>query len=225
MKSVFASLGACLCLPLAAAAAGTEPLQNIARAAETAVLAQLPPSATATANTIDPRLRLATCSQPLQTDPAAVRGAAATVTVRCPAPAWTLYVPVRISDMRMVAVLARPGQRGDVVGADMLTLQTRDVAQLPFGYVDDPASIEGQQLRRPIGAGAVLTPNDVEAPRWVRRGQIVTLIGRAGGLEVRAGGKALGDGAEGQTVRVQNQTSRRVVNGTVTAPGVVEVRL
>ena len=174
---------------------------------------------------IGPRLRLDACAEHPVAEPPAVRSANATVTVRCSAPAWTVYVPVRISDLRPVLVLARAAARGEALSASLLSVQERDVAQLPFGYFEDVEAVTGHELRRPLAAGAVLTPNDAEPPRLVRRGEAVTVIGRSGGIEIRAGGTALGDGARGERVRVRNDSSRRVVEGTVTALGTVEIRL
>jgi flagella basal body P-ring formation protein FlgA len=42
---------------------------------------------------------------------------------------------------------------------------------------------------------------------------------------ITAQGKAQQDGAEGETVRVINTQSNRLVEGIVVAPGVVEIRI
>jgi flagella basal body P-ring formation protein FlgA len=221
---------ACLLLVLGPGAAHAqepgEPLARIEAAAIAAVRAQLPATATITAGALDTRLRLPPCAGKPRAAAPSLRGANATVAVRCDAPAaWTVHVPLRISDLRPVLMLNRAIQRGDLVEAQMFVTQTFDVAQLPLGYVSDLAAIAGQQFRRPLAAGAVPTPADLEPPRWIRRGERVQLLGRAGNLEVRADGKALADGAAGGRVRVENHRSKRIVEGTVTAPGVVEVRL
>ncbi len=205
---------------------GDEPLSRIEAAALGAVRAQLAPTASVSAGPLDARLRLPACARPPLADAPSLRGATATVAVRCAGPAaWSVHVPVRISNLQPVLVLTRAAQRGEAVTADMFVTQRFDVAQLPFGYLGDFKLVDGQQFRRPLAAGAIPTPADLEAPRWIRRGESVQLLGRAGGIEVRADGKALADGAAGGRVRVENRSSRRVVEGTVTAPGVVEVRL
>jgi len=43
-------------------------------------------------------------------------------------------------------------------------------------------------------------------------------------ITVTAQGKAQQDGAEGETVRVINTQSNRVVEGVVTGPGTIEIR-
>ena len=51
----------------------------------------------------------------------------------------------------------------------------------------------------------------------------MALVSRRGGVEVRMNGKALGDAGENQRVRVENLSSRRVVQGIVAADGEVWV--
>ena len=219
------ALGCLAAGPAALADGAHESLQRIEGVAIAAVTAQLPASAQVTGGSVDNRLRLPACTEAPVAEPPALRGANATVTVRCGDPAWTVYVPLRISDLRPVVVLARAATRGESVDANLVQMQQRDVAQLPFGYFDSAAGVLGYELRRALTAGSVLTPNDAQPPRLVRRGEMVTLVSRSGGLEVRAGGTAMGDGAQGARVRVRNNSSRRVVEGVVTAAGVVEVRL
>ena len=74
---------------------------------------------------------------------------------------------------------------------------------------------------RGAGRGGVLAT--YELLHQERPEDLVTLIGRAAGIEVRAAGKAMADGGRGSRVRVQNSNSKRIVEVTVTAPGVVEL--
>lgn len=212
-------------LPLPGRAGEIEPLQRIDQVAIAAAAAQLPPTARVAGGSLDPRLRLPACAGAPAAEPPAVRGASATVTVRCSDPAWTIYVPLRISDPRPVVVLTRASPRGETLSDAVLELQTRDVAQLPFGYFESVDALAGQVLRRSVAAGAVLTPADAEPPRLVRRGEAVTVVGRSGGIEVRASGTAMADGAKGQRIRVRNDSSRRIVEGVVVAAATVEIAL
>jgi flagella basal body P-ring formation protein FlgA len=216
---------AALLLSQAAPANGIESPARIDAVALAAVAAQLPASAQLSGGALDPRLRLPACENMPVADPPNLRGAQTSVSVRCTQPAWTVYVPVRISDLRPVVVLDQAVGHGETLGAGRLSLQTRDVATLPFGYfasLDEAAVLEA---RRALPAGAVLTPNDARPPQLVKRGQTVTVIGRSGGIEVRADGTAMGNGARGERVRVRNASSKRIVEGVVTANGVVEIRL
>lgn len=218
-------LAAALLMPASAMASDIEAVSRIESIAIAAVTSQLPPSARVSGGSLDARLRLPACPSGATADPPQLRGASANVAVRCTAPAWMVYVPLRISDPRPVVVTTRAGARGETLALEMLSLQERDVAQLPFGYFESLEATVGLDLRRPVTAGTVLTPNDAEPQRVVRRGQIVTVVSRGGGIEVRASGTAMADGHRGQRIRIRNDSSKRVVEGVVTAAGLVEVAL
>ncbi|MES0874118.1 flagellar basal body P-ring formation chaperone FlgA [Sinimarinibacterium thermocellulolyticum] len=197
-------------------------IQSVAIAA---VAAQMPASARVSGGVLDPRLRLPACTETPLADPPTLRGAQTSVTVRCTRPPWTVYVPVRISDLRLVVVLAQAVAPGERLDPARLRLEMRDVAALPFGYVASLEEAAGLQARRALPSGAVLTPGDARPPQLVKRGQTVTLIGRGAGIEVRAEGTALAAGARGERVRVRNSASKRIIEGVVSADGVVEIAL
>ena len=205
------------CLP-ARADDGAHPVASIRAAAEGAVAAG--PGATISAS-VDDRLRLPRCPQEL----AALPHATGTVEVSCPAPAgWRLYVPVRISRAGPVLVLTRPVAAGTPIPPDALAVETRDLARLPAAALSDPSLAAGQVARRALAAGSPLTAGDLRLAPVVRRGQPVSLVARAGGLEVRTSGRALADAAPGETVAVENPSSRRVVSGIAREGGEVWVR-
>jgi flagella basal body P-ring formation protein FlgA len=144
------------------------------------------------------RLRMPACSQPLQ---AAANGATS-VAVRCAdSPGWQVYVPVRV-------------RQGDEAQAPA---PAAPVAAIPAA----PAATVGRRLRRATPLG---DPADAEKPA-VLRGDPVVLVSRAGGMEVRVGGRAMGAAAIGGTVSVENTASRRIIRGRLVEPGVVEVNL
>jgi flagella basal body P-ring formation protein FlgA len=80
-------------------------------------------------------------------------------------------------------------------------------------------------LRRPLAAGAVLTPAMLTDVPLVTRGQQVTLEVGADTMNIRMAGEALDEAALGQRVRVRNLSSERVVEGVVRSAQVVEVLL
>ena len=57
----------------------------------------------------------------------------------------------------------------------------------------------------------------------LRRGDPVTLVSGAGGIEVRMAGRAMGAAGVAEAVAVENLSSRRVVHGVVMANGEVRV--
>ena len=65
---------------------------------------------------------------------------------------------------------------------------------------------------------------DVSAPRLVTRGSLVTIKVETPYMMVTAQGRALQDGAMGDTVRVTNTQSNRTIEGIVASAGVVRIQ-
>jgi len=206
---------------------GSQSIAAVRAVASSYVAAQVPVGAQIETANLDTRLQLSDCTQPLRATPSSrpVNGQW-NIAVSCSAPrSWTLYVPVRVSERGTVVVLKRNLHAGEPITADALGVQTRETANLAYGYISDPARIVGKVLRRPLGAGSPVTPDVIGAPLSVRRGQSVVLIGSAGVIEVRAEGRALADGGSGDRVQVENSSSKRVVEGTVQDDGSVRITL
>lgn len=176
---------------------------------------------------LDSRLRLAPCSTaPQGFAPGELRpGARLTIGVRCIQPAWTVYVSVQIETELEVMVLQRALPRGSPVLPEDARPERRRVPGVAASFITDPAQLAGRHLRATAAPGTAITVDLLAADVLVRRGQRVTLIARAGGLEVRAQGEALSDATPDGRVRVLNVNSREVVEGRVESRDSVRVSL
>jgi len=202
-----------------ASAAEAQPLAEI-RAAALAALGATDLQGEAT---LDPALRMARCSQPLQ----AVASGPKTAQVRCAdTPGWRLYVPVRVHREADVVVLTAPAASGVRIAASQLTLQRRDIGQVAGVAFTDLASLAGRIPRRALAAGQAPTETDLATGNGapLRRGDPVVLVSRTGGVEVRMQGRVLGAPQSGSgTVAVENSASHRVLRGRQVAEGEIEV--
>ncbi len=177
---------------------------------------------------LDSRLRLRACEAGLEAfaAPGSRMAGNTTVGVRCLGPVtWTLYVPVHVEVRGEVVVLAHAQPRGTVLAASQLRLEPHDVGALSAGYLVDLEEARDMVLRRALQGGTVLTPQMVEPPRLVQRGQRVQLLAENESVAVRVEGEALADGARGDQVRVRNLSSQRIVEGVVLSHGVVGVTM
>lgn len=175
---------------------------------------------------LDSRLKLRQCTLPLVTYlPDGSRGVGKmTVGVKCTDhKPWSLHVPIMVSLFKEVLVAKESLPRGKLLEKSDLKHTKYDLARLTHGYISELGDSVGMMLKRPLSAGAPLTPNMVEKPRLITRGQRVTIFARAGGMEVRTSGKALAHGAAGERIAVVNIKSKLKLEGTVTASGEVKV--
>jgi flagellar basal body P-ring formation protein FlgA len=176
---------------------------------------------------IDRHVQLEHCSLPVQ--PIAAPGAhmrdRILIELRCPAPHWHIYVPVRVIGTSSVTIAAHAIVAGSVLSEKDLRVEQRDISELPPGYMDDPTVAVGLTASRPISSGAVITNQFLLAAKAVQRGQTVTLVADFGGLSVRMAGRALSDGLVNQRVRVENLSSGKIVEGIARSEQTVEVIL
>jgi flagella basal body P-ring formation protein FlgA len=174
---------------------------------------------------LDSRLDFAPCAQALQVElelPRPSGRANAKVSCATPTP-WYLYVPVELAVYRDVVVATRAMRPGELIAAGDVTLEERDVlagGTPALGRLED---VIGHQLRRAVGASAVIGNAAVELPLLVRRGEHINLSARSGGINVSVSAEALANGRSGERIRVRNLQSQRVVEATVTGPGKAEV--
>jgi flagellar basal body P-ring formation protein FlgA len=138
-------------------------------------------------------------------------------------PTQRLTVVGRLREEVQVPVLARRIQAGEVIAAsDLRWLPVRDRG-LPGNTVYDPGDLVGLSPRRSLAPGVPVVAADLKRPVAIAKGALVTLVLSAPNLQLTARGRALEDGAVGQSVRVANAQSRSVVAGVVLANGQVAV--
>lgn len=103
-----------------------------------------------------------------------------------------------------------------------------EVVERPLGGGADKLALSLDQLvgriaRRNLMAGTPVPKRSLRLPALVRRGSGVTVQVRVGRMVVSMKGEALEDGAMGETVRVMNPRSSRVLVGRVVDYERVEV--
>lgn len=183
---------------------------------------------TATASQLDRRLKLAACSQPLKTFlPNGRKNESRwTVGVRCSGKReWTLYVSVTVSTLKHVLIANRELLKGTIITASDLKTEERDIARLHRGYLERAEQAVGKELKRTLHEGDVVAPTRIVSPDTIKRGSQVTILASVGSIRVRMNGKALGKGAIGERIKVLNESSRRKIEATIIAPGIVEVAM
>jgi len=179
-------------------------------------------------SSLDPRLKLRRCSTALTTfwPPGSRMQSNTSVGVACEDDKpWKIYVPVKVSEFRDVAIVDHPLMRGDILQEGDITMERRDVSRLGQRFLEEYSRFMGYRIRQSVSAGSLLQSSMLSIPELVKRGEKVTLLANSGGIEIRMMGEALSNGGKGATIRVRNVNSKRIVEGEVVARGVVQVRL
>lgn len=133
-----------------------------------------------------------------------------------------LAVTGRATAVVDVPVLNKALTAGSIIGASDL-----DWIKMPLDrandYLRNQDAVVGMELKRQMAEQSALRPQDVLPPRVVLRGSLVTMQVTAPGMQLTAQGRALQDGAVGETIRVTNTQSNRVLEAKVIGSGAVQV--
>ncbi|MCA2014445.1 flagellar basal body P-ring formation chaperone FlgA [Pararhodobacter sp. CCB-MM2] len=135
-------------------------------------------------------------------------------------PALILALFAALPAQADVLLAARTLRAGTLVEAGDVIL-TSEAAPLGAAQAIDEAV--GWEARVTLYAGRPIPIASLGPPALVDRNELVTIVFQSGGLEIRADGRALGRGAEGDVIRIMNLASRSTISGTVSGPGLVSV--
>jgi flagella basal body P-ring formation protein FlgA len=198
---------------------------------------------------LDSRVRIAECGQPLQFD-YPFSTSRETVRVRCSQPTtWQLFLRLtgpatarQINPAPVQTVSARPSgpvmaqtatktvvvtrrllQRGTELNASMLEEVQRPALGLDPLAISSLKDAEAAEVVRDIPAGVALRSYDIKRSLMVRKGQLAMLtIGQGAGFQITVKVQAEQDGHMGEQIRLKNTESGRLISGVVTGPNALK---
>ena len=129
----------------------------------------------------------------------------------------------KVEDGMDVPVLTRALKTGEIVSGDDVMFVRMAASRVPRGSVADADRLVGFSARRQLRAGIPLRESDVQKPLVIRKGDAVTMVFRAPGIELTSRGRAMTDGGVGDTVAVVNAQSLKQIDAVVTGAGAVNV--
>ena len=148
-----------------------------------------------------------------------------TVGLRCEVPEpWTIYVRGTVASKIEVPTLITAINRKDIIGESDLQMTDLDLAIDSRGLIQRIEQIVGKEATKNLLRGQPLRKSDLKPAIVIKRGQTIDLLSRGAGITVKMRGKALGNGAEGDRLLVENLSSRKRVEGEVLSTGQVLIR-
>lgn len=175
---------------------------------------------------LDPRIRLPLCETELKSEieTGHVHQQNFTVKVSCEQPSkWSIRVPVKMQHFKSIVVAIDSLVKGQVIEASDLNMVKQDINQIVDGYFTSTDKVIGLEVVRNISAGNVVKKHMLKEPTVVRRGETVRMIVQAPGFSIEGSGTAQTDGAKGQTIRVKNNRSNKIVEAVVQEAGVAVI--
>lgn len=207
-------------------AATENQLEDIRSAAEIFVQGQVEKPSTGILNikaaSLDSRIRATDCPTPLQvTAPGKQsRSGNITVLVECEDDGWRVYVPVKTKLMMPLVIAVRPLNRGTIINESDLHIELTDVNLSRGTGFSSIEKLIGSRIKRSVRHGDTINSNDI---CLVCRNDEVIIKAVRSGLSIITKGTALNDGALGEQVKVKNNKSNRIIDGTITNVGEVSV--
>lgn len=139
-------------------------------------------------------------------------------------PVHQFVMQAMISVSRVAVVAKGAIANGRSIGATDVEKRRVDISTVRGQAFERPEDVIGLVANGYINAGDVITDSRVARPLVVRRGQPVILEARGQGFIVRIAGVAQQDGRVGDTIRVLNPTSKKILDAEVTGNGAAVVR-
>jgi len=118
-----------------------------------------------------------------------------------------------------VVAIAHTMDRGAILKAADVVVERRPRAEVGRDALTDVDRAIGLAARNGLQAGQIVRAADLAKPEVVQRNDAVTLTYAMPGIMLTIRGKALDGGAEGDTISVLNETSKRTLQAVVTGPG------
>ena len=125
---------------------------------------------------------------------------------------WKAYVQVIVSEMIEALVVTKNIAKGVRLEADMLKVALVDKFKVKSRSISTANSVLGGRAMRNIPRGYQIGLQDV---CLVCKGDEVSIVAKSGSMMIKTSGTAIENGAKGETIKVKNDSSNRVVKGVI----------
>lgn len=138
-------------------------------------------------------------------------------------PAVRLPVAGRAYGVVEVPVLNRRIGTGDTISAQDIAWVEMRADQAGSDVAASESDLVGMTPKRGVPVNQPVRLRDIQSPRLIDKGALVTITLSTPSMSLSAQGKALQDGGRGDVIRVVNTQSNRIVEATVAGPNLVAV--
>ncbi|OVE80208.1 flagella basal body P-ring formation protein FlgA [bacterium J17] len=138
-------------------------------------------------------------------------------------PAARFMATAIVDDWREVPVLNRTLERGMLITSDDLEMVRLNLFKQPEDIASQISQVLGRAVKNRISAGEVIRKSRIDIPPTIAKGKKVTIHYQIPGFAASAEGVAVDNGLIGETIRVRNTSSSRLVQGKVISDSQVKV--
>ena len=120
-------------------------------------------------------------------------------------------------------VLTKSLQTGEIIGADDVTLVSRD-ANPGVGYFRDINDVVGRKAKRAININQIIRTRHLELDYAIQKDQSVIIESKIGPVTVVSAGIAVDNAQLGELVKIKNNASGRIVEGVAISEKKIRIR-
>jgi len=125
---------------------------------------------------------------------------------------WKSYIQVMVTEMVEALIVTKNIAKGVRIDADMVKVALVDKYKIKSRSISTASSVLGGRAMRNIPRGYQIGLKDV---CLVCKGDEVSIIAKSGTMMIKTSGTAIENGAKGETIKVKNDSSNRVVKGVI----------
>lgn len=136
----------------------------------------------------------------------------------------TYSIPVKLSLKKKVVIAVKNIARGEHLSTDDFTVETRAVDSRESTYaLMNITSVNGSVARTRIQRGEIVTSPMLKKAEVISSGQDVKLELQMGNIVVNSVARALEPGGVNDKIQVRDQHTGKILHGTITEAGIVQV--
>lgn len=137
-------------------------------------------------------------------------------------PAWEFYLPVRVRILKPFVTVNEAISKDTRLTADMLKIDMMDSVMMRGDTYSDISALVGSRSKRDLRPGQPVRQSQV---CMICREDTVQIEAATSAISIKTEGRAMQDGNMGETIRVENSRSKKIINSTVVGVGQVKVKL
>jgi len=132
-------------------------------------------------------------------------------------------VRVRIEVLTDVVVSTRGILRDAVIGPDDVTVTSKWMDTATAGTLTDAGDAVGKKATARLNPGTEITRQMLRTAPVVKKGEVVRIVLESGPMTISAVGLSQEDGGQGDLIRVQNVSSKKIIFARVMGAALVRV--
>ncbi len=120
-------------------------------------------------------------------------------------------------------VLKQGLSHNTLIDKNHIAYERKPLNKLSRGFFTSFAQIKGSISVRHLQADSILRPSQFITQKLIKKGDKVTILAKSKSFRIHTFCHALMDGRLGDTIRVKNSRSKKIIEGTVIESGVISV--